>query len=330
MFLPYRLLANSLKSVDSWKKFLDYQKALIKQENNFRRISFIEECRKADIIPRFLKFRIPNNGCFEPTVVHNFQLRLLKQELNNAITTKTQHAETVAEKRSLLKDSLPAKLIPSVILFSRIKISETRKLVANTHSKKLENLSSQQERPLFEVHDTVKLVDLDQNPPQYVLDTLALGPNNSILDKFSQKEMLADLDILLKKCQTDKVASEVINDINAASMKYIKACSKQKSPRHLMMTKKYLTQNNLVAVPFDKGIGFCVMKADCYKSKLNDILKLEQFKKEIKPRKNSRDLILREEDRINDELQALHEEGKISDLGKHSSPEEDSHLDCMV
>ena len=140
MFLPYRLLANSLKSVNSWKEFLDYQKALIKQENNFRRISFIEECRKAGIIPRFLKFRIPNNGCFEPTVVHNFQLRLLKQELNKAITTKTHHAEMVAEKRSRLKENLPAKLILSVILFSRIQITETRTQVANTHSKKLEKV----------------------------------------------------------------------------------------------------------------------------------------------------------------------------------------------
>ena len=224
MFLPYRLLANSLRSVDSWKNFLDYQKALIKQENNFRRISFIEECRKAGIIPRFLKFRVPNNGCFEPTVVHNFQLRLLKQELNKAIATKTHHAEMVAEKRSRLKENLPTKLIPSVILFSRIKLSETRTQVVKTHTKKLENLAHQQERPLFTVPDTVKLLDLDLQPPQYVLDTLALGPNNSILDKFNRKEMLADLDLLLKKCQADKVTSEVINDINAATMKYIKAC----------------------------------------------------------------------------------------------------------
>ena len=84
MFLSYRLQAKSLKSVDRWKQFLDYRKALIKQENNFLRITFIEKCKQADIIPRFLKFCIPNNGCFEQTVVHNFQLRLSKEELSNA------------------------------------------------------------------------------------------------------------------------------------------------------------------------------------------------------------------------------------------------------
>ena len=313
MFLPYRLLAKSLQSVDLWKQFLDYQKALVKQVNNLLRISFIEECRKADIIPRFLRFRVPNNGCFEPTTVHNFQLRLLKQELNKAVSTKTLHTQTVGEKRTALKNNLPPKLIPSVILFSRIKTTETKNQVSKTHSEKLKNLSRQQERPLFEVHDTVKFIDVDHTPPQYVLDTLALGPNNSILDKFKPKEMLAELDLLLKNCENDNVSFETINDINAATMKYIKECSRQKSPRNLMMTKKYLTEYKLVAVPFDKGIGFCVMKADSYHHKLNEILQLDQFKKEVNPRKNSRDLILREEERINDELQRLHDNGKITD-----------------
>ena len=154
---------------------------------------------------------------------------------------------------------------------------------------------------------------MDQMPPQYVLDTLALGPNNSILDKFNSKEMLAELDLLLKNCKHNNISSEVINDINAATMKYIKACSKQKSPRNLVMTKKYLTENKLMAVPFDKGIGFCVMKVDSYKKKLDDILKLDQFRKETKPRKNSLDLILKEEERINEELSLLNDTGKISD-----------------
>ena len=67
-----------------------------------------------------------------------------------------------------------------------------------------------------------------------------------------------------------------------------------------------------MAVPFDKGIG-CVMKVDSYKKKLDDILKLDQFRKETKPRKNSLDLILKEEERINEELSVLNDTGKISD-----------------
>ena len=62
------------------------------------------------------------------------------------------------------------------------------------------------------------------------------------------------------------------------------------------------------------------MKAENY-NKLRTILNLDQFKKEVNPRKNSRDLILREEDRINETLQRLNRDGKITDelLGKLNS-----------
>ena len=46
----------------------------------------------------------------------------------------------------------------------------------------------------------VKLsVWLDIMPSRFVIDTLSLGPKNSILTKFDQKELLAEIDILLGK-----------------------------------------------------------------------------------------------------------------------------------
>ena len=36
--------------------------------------------------------------------------------------------------------------------------------------------------------------------------------------------------------------------------------------------RKYLKSNELVAVPFDKGIGFCVMKEPTYEAKLTQLL----------------------------------------------------------
>ena len=125
--------------------------------------------------------------------------------------------------------------------------------------------------------------------------------------------MLAELDILVKKCQSSQVASEIINDINAATIKYIKACSRQKTPRNLVMTKKYLMEKDLVAIPFDKGVGFCVMKVSTYRKKLDDILSLEQFSKVTQTRSNSKDLILRVEERINEELNTLKQSEKISE-----------------
>ncbi len=313
MFLPFRLLAKSLKTLDGWKRFLDYRKALINQEKNLRRISFLQQCCDADIIPRFLTFRIPENGCFEATVVHNFQVKLLKTELNKAKKTIEKRAKTVEDRRIALRPVVPDRLVPSVVLFCRIEVSNTKEELVKKHANKLQNLSREQERPLFNTHDTVKLVELDEIPPKYVMDTLALGPNNSIMDKFNPKVMLAELDILLKKCQRSQVPSEIINDINAATTKYIKTCSSQKSPRNLVMTKKYLVGKELVAVPFDKGVGYCVMKQSTYRQKLDNILSLEQFSKETQLRSNSKDLILKEEERINDELETLKKSDKISE-----------------
>ena len=56
-------------------------------------------------------------------------------------------------------------------------------------------MSKEQGRPLFNLHDTVKLFELDIVPPKYVLNTLALVPKNPVLAKFDWKEMLAEIDL---------------------------------------------------------------------------------------------------------------------------------------
>ena len=79
MFLPYKLLMLECKRNDNWKDFLQYRKTVRKKENHCLRINFLENCLKANIVPRFLKFRIPANGCFDDKAVLDFQLRLLRR-----------------------------------------------------------------------------------------------------------------------------------------------------------------------------------------------------------------------------------------------------------
>ena len=140
-------------------------------------------------------------------------------------------------------------------------------------------MSKQQERPLFNVHDTIRLFEIDIHPPKHVLDMLSVGPKDSILDKFNQKELLAEIDLLLNRLGEANVSNDVLNDINVATLKYVKSCSSQRTPRHIIITKQYLREKDLLAVPFDKGSGICMMKSQTYTSKLNDILNLEQFEK---------------------------------------------------
>ena len=47
-----------------------------------------------------------------------------------------------------------------------------------------------------------------------------------------------------------------------------------KASRNIVITKKYLKDNALIAVPFDKGIGMCVMKKEAYNEKLIKIINL--------------------------------------------------------
>ena len=188
-----------------------------------------------------------------------------------------------------MKSVLTSKLLPSVLLFTRVTLYNTRKNVEATHTKKLENLSKEQGRPLFNLHHTVKLFELDIVPPKHVLDTLALGPKNPVLEKSDWKAMLVEIDLLLNHLQEQNVSNETISDINIAAINY--RCSKQSIPRNLIMTKKYIEKHNLLAVPFDKGNGICLIKPQAYENELMDILKLKQFKRLEKSRKNAKKIV---------------------------------------
>ena len=160
MLLPLCLLALCLQKSDCCKEYLGYDHSLKKLVNCQCRIEFIEKCIQADIIPRFLKFRIPENGCFEPTVVHNFQRNLLKVELSKAGKQKETHINVIETKRTLLRDKVPTKFIHSIVFHTRNAAKQTKLDVQNTHSKK-STLSKEQQRPLFDVQDTVIISDND-------------------------------------------------------------------------------------------------------------------------------------------------------------------------
>ena len=159
-------------------------------------IQFVENCESADVFPKFLNFRIPNNGCFEPTVVHNFQRKLLKEELLKAKKALAEHESKVYEKGNILKSVLLSKLLPSVLLFTRVNCIIHERMLKQRTLKNWKICQKKQGHPLFNLHDTVKLFELDIVPSKHVLDTLALGPKNPVLEKSDQKAMSAEMDLL--------------------------------------------------------------------------------------------------------------------------------------
>ena len=182
MFLPLRLLATELHRNGCWKDFLQYQKTLLKTENNKLRIDFLVNCKCADLIPKFLKFRIPQNGCFDDKAVHDFQKRLLNKEIIRAKETHTFLLESLDAKRLSIRLKAPTKCILSIILYTRRAKRKHIEIHKTTHNNKLSALSEEQGRPLFSVKNTVITVELENEPPKFVLETLSLGPKNAILD----------------------------------------------------------------------------------------------------------------------------------------------------
>ena len=51
-----------------------------------------------------------------------------------------------------------------------------------------------------------------------------------------------------------------------------------KSSRNIILTKKYLKDNNLLVIPFDRGVGICIMSKEQYEAKLDAIINLPQKK----------------------------------------------------
>ena len=77
-----------------------------------------------------------------------------------------------------------------------------------------QGLPTMKEKPLFNVQNTVVTCGLEITPPTYVMETLSLGPKNSVLDRFDPKEVLAEVDGLLYHCKKNRIPDEIITDIN--------------------------------------------------------------------------------------------------------------------
>ena len=171
MFLPLKLFVIELKRQGCYKEFLQYKKYVHKFDNCSERIAFLEKCRGSDLIPRFLLFRVPTNGCFDNDSVHNFQPR----------HRPYIHVEHLA---FLPEEKLPNKLLPTVIVHSRLERCNRSRTIKSTYQKKILSLSERQQKPLFQVENTVIVHDVQCNIPNYVYQTLSLGPGHPVISKF--------------------------------------------------------------------------------------------------------------------------------------------------
>ena len=136
--------------------------------------------------------------------MHTFQKGLINKEL---VHTKQQYHELqqpLNVKRTALKTYIWGqniqKLLTSILFFTRMDIKRVRRETTDKHNNKLLVLSEEQERPLFNVKNTIIMFDLENTPPKYVLETLSLGPKNAVLNKFEPNDVLTQLDLFINHC----------------------------------------------------------------------------------------------------------------------------------
>ena len=73
--------------------------------------------------------------------------------------------------------------------------------------------------------------------------------------------------------------------------------------------QKNLRDNHLIALPFDKGEGFCVMKKSTDAKKLEKVLDCKQFRK---LEKSCNNIVMKNEKELNKELLDMRKKGKIA------------------
>ena len=90
------------------------------------------------------------------------------------------------------------------------------------HKNKLLQLSEEQAKPLFNIMDSVKIIDVHVPIPDYVMQTLALGPKNPTLDKFDPNRILAEIDSVLEFCESRVPDPEMKNEMESGTISYNK------------------------------------------------------------------------------------------------------------
>ena len=166
-------------------------------------------------------------------------------------------------------------------------------IVRRRHQKKLQMLATEQERPLTNLKNTVRIVGDIQEPTKFVMDILALGLKHRVRGKFNKLHYLADVDKLLVALKGQNVETnagrddaDVQNEINAMATTYVRTMKTFKADQAVLQVNKYLKTNCLKAIPFDKEAGYCLTKDTDDEKRLLDVLNCEQICQVRNPRED--------------------------------------------
>ena len=217
------------------------------------RIEFLKQCLSNDIIPDFLRFGAPKNDFFSEQAVHSFQLKLLKQEINRAEKDRKVFKEKLETDRSNFRENVKPELMPSVVSCIKLEMRNHSAMVQSRLNGKLDNLSERQDRPLRNGSRSDVVIMDGRELPTFVLDFSSLGPKQPVKDKFNEVHFLADVDKLVRELRENNTEVEKLCEIEASAKWCAKNVRETSLDRGVKKVHDYLKDNDLLAVPFDKG-----------------------------------------------------------------------------
>ena len=74
-------------------------------------------------------------------------------------------------------------------------------------------------------------------------------------------------------------SGSIINQINIKACQYVKIMECNVEDIELIRMRKWLTEHQIKAVPYEKGVGFALMSEEAYEERINKILEGEQFER---------------------------------------------------
>ena len=85
-------------------------------------------------------------------------------------------------------------------------------------------LSKKGDEAFFNVENTIIISEFTGHVPNYVFQTLALGPRHPVMTKFDEKEVLIELDSFLNFCGkkfNSLIPDSTLTEVNIKTLHYI-------------------------------------------------------------------------------------------------------------
>ena len=207
-------------------------------------------------------------GCFRTKWVRSFQTKFLRTEINKARRDEKNVEVKLERERGAVQRGLDEKFWPSVMKYLSLSGQRQTRTVKEIHQKNLMKQSERQVQPLEKQREGSVKALVDVELPDWVRQLLASGTKHPLRVKYNETNFLAEIEIFLSDLKNCKVPGKAFCEIKAVAKTYAKNMKQSPTDKGVEKARKYLKSNGLVAVPYDKDVGFCVMRKDTYENML--------------------------------------------------------------